>query len=74
MLFADDQPAGGENFRIIKKKATPSCGLSASQGYYTSSGPPLHPSSTTPNAELSDFMTDKRTAGEGGRGGAAARE
>lgn len=59
MLFADDQPAGRE--RTLTNKEAKRWALC--QVYYSSSGPPLHPS--TPNAELSDFLTDKRTAGEG---------
>lgn len=69
MLFADDQPAGRENFRNKEAKRWALC-----QRYYTSSAPPLHPTTLPrPNAELSDFMTDKRTAGEGLEGGSSQR-
>lgn len=73
MLFADDQPAGRENFRIKSQAMGSLPGVLYQQQHRSPSipSPPTHPTTTLPrpNAELSDFMTDKRTAGEGLEGG-----
>lgn len=77
MLFADDQPAGRENFRIKSQAVGSLPGVLYQQQHLSPSitSPPTHPTTTLPrpNAELSDFMTDKRTAGEGLEGGSSQR-
>lgn len=79
MLFADDQPAGRENFRIKTQAvgSQPEVLYEHHQQQQPLPSPaplPSHPTTPLqPNAELSDFMTDKRTAGEGPEGGGSQR-